>query len=163
MYFLGILYDTKSQARSQARRTSQSSKLFKKKNHPSQPPKLTPSNPPAFNLIEIFCLILPFEWWISTARYERLNNYVMGFLYSPLLLMTAWLETKHEDTTEEWEQSASEMDFEGEGWAKKVESTRPNVETDAAVLEIREVMEKVEALTRMVEELKKGRGVEDGK
>ena len=68
-----------------------------------------------------------------------------------------------EDTTEEWEQIASEMDFEGEGWAKKVESTRPNVETDAAVLEIREVMEKVESLTRAVEELKKEKGQTDGK
>ncbi|KAG7006597.1 calcium channel YVC1 [Physcia stellaris] len=133
-----------------------------------------------FNLLEIFLLILPFEWWLPTARYERLNNYVMGIIYSPLLLITAWLETKQarkvkhnrrhgesdEDTTEEWEQGVgSEMDFEGEGWAKKVESTRPNVETDAAVLEIREVMGKVEYLTKVVEGLKreKGVGVEDGK
>lgn len=102
----------------------------------------------------------------------------MGVIYSPLLLITAWLETKQarivkrnrrhgesdEDTTEEWEQGVgSEMDFEGEGWAKKVESTRPNVETDAAVLEIREVMDKVEYLTKVVEELKKEKGVEDGK
>ena len=107
---------------------------------------------------------------MPTARYERLNNYVMGFLYSPLLLITAWLETqqahrvKHnrrhgesdEDTTEEWEQIATAMDFESDGWAKKVESTKPNVETDAAVLEIREVMEKVAELTKLVEDLKKG-------
>ena len=78
---------------------------------------------------------------MPTRRYERLNNFVMGFLYSPLLLITAWLETKQarivkrnrrhgesdEDTTEEWEQLGTEMDFEGEGWAKKVESTKPNV------------------------------------
>jgi len=109
----------------------------------------------AFNLIEIFLLILPFEWWLPTARYERLNNFVMGVLYFPLLLITAFLETreayhvKHnrkygesdEDRVEEWEQMDGEIDLEGEGWAKKVESTRPNVETDAAVLEIREVME----------------------
>lgn len=47
-----------------------------------------------FNLIEIVFLVIPFEWWMPTARYERLNNYVMGVLYSPLLLMTAVLETK---------------------------------------------------------------------
>ena len=102
----------------------------------------------------------------------------MGVIYSPLLLITAWLETKQarivknnrrhgesdEDTTEEWEQGVGrEMDFEAEGWAKKVESTRPNVDTDAAVLEIREVMEKVEYLTKVVEELKKEKGVQDGK
>ena len=104
----------------------------------------------------------------------------MGFLYSPLLLITAWLETKQahsvkrnrrhgesdEDTTEEWEQIATEMDFESEGWAKKVEGTKPNVETDAAVLEIREVLQKIEALTREVEALRKqggDSGVGDGK
>ncbi|KAL8828710.1 MAG: hypothetical protein Q9191_002437, partial [Dirinaria sp. TL-2023a] len=102
-----------------------------------------------FNLIEIFCLILPFEWWMPTARYERLNNYVMAVLYSPLLLVTAYIETRQahvvrrnrrqgesdEDTVEEWEQMDAEIDFEAEGWSKKVEETKPNVETDAAVLE----------------------------
>lgn len=101
----------------------------------------------------------------------------MGFLYSPLLLITAWLETKQahsvkrnrrhgesdEDTTEEWEQIASEMDFEAEGWAKKVEGTKPNVETDAAVLEIREVLQKLERLTGEVEELRRGMEGGDGK
>lgn len=47
-----------------------------------------------FNLIEIFLLILPFEWWMKKERYERLNNAVMGIIYSPLLLLTAYLETK---------------------------------------------------------------------
>ena len=93
----------------------------------------------------------------------------MGFLYSPLLVITAYIETrqaahvkhnrKHgesdEDTVEEWEQMDAEMDFEGEGWAKKVESTRPNVETDAAVLEIREVMGMVRNLQDKVEEMQK--------
>jgi hypothetical protein len=119
----------------------------------------------AFNLIEIFLLILPFEWWLPTARYERLNNFVMGILYSPLLLITAFLETrearhvKHnrlhgesdEDRVEEWEQMDGVIDLEGEGWAKKVESTRPNVETDAAVLEIREVMETLRNLGQRVD------------
>ena len=123
----------------------------------------------AFNLVEIFLLIIPFEWWLSTDRYERLNNLVMGFLYSPLLVITAYIETreahhvkhnrKHgesdEDTVEEWEQLDGEIDFEAEGWSKKVESTRPNVETDAAVLEIREVMETLKELGRRVEEIQK--------
>jgi hypothetical protein len=66
----------------------------------------------------MFFLILPFEWWLPARRYERLNHYVMGFVYSPLLLVTAWAETRQahaikrnrqrgeedDDTTEEWEQ-----------------------------------------------------------
>ena len=129
-----------------------------------------------FNLVEVFLLILPFEWWMPTRNYERLNNYVMGVLYSPLLLITAFMETrqahtvKHnrrhgesdDDTTEEWEQMAGQVDFESDGWAKKVESTKPNVETDVAVVEIRELRAQVEDLKKMVESKEKGDGVNGG-
>ncbi|KAL8935537.1 MAG: hypothetical protein Q9216_005376 [Gyalolechia sp. 2 TL-2023] len=118
-----------------------------------------------FNLIEMFFLILPFEWWMPTARYERLNNFVMGVIYSPLLLITAFLETRQaqrvkynrrrgeedEDIVEEWEQMDDQVDFENDGWAKKVESTRPNVDTDAAVLEIRELKTQLAELKMLVE------------
>ena len=118
-----------------------------------------------FNLVEVFCLVLPFEWWMPTQRYERLNNYVMGALYSPLLLVTAWVETRQaesvkgnrrrgesdEDVVEEWEQLAGECDFEGDGWAKRVERSRPNVETDVVVLEVRELRERVEELKKLLE------------
>ena len=73
---------------------------------------------PPFNLIEIFLLVLPFEWWMGKATYERLNDIVMGFLYFPLLLIAAFLETRtaaeirdnrargeeDDDSIEEWEQ-----------------------------------------------------------
>ena len=29
-----------------------------------------------FNLIEMFCLILPFEWWMDEKRYDKLNDMV---------------------------------------------------------------------------------------
>jgi hypothetical protein len=117
-----------------------------------------------FNLLEIVCLILPFEWWMDTHRYERLNNYVMGVIYSPLLVVTAFIEAREaktvrlnrrrgeedDDTTEEWEEMQGEIDFEGEGWDKKVESTRPNVEVDAAVVEVRELRAQVKELKEMV-------------
>ncbi len=118
---------------------------------------------PPFNLLEIFLLILPFEWWMPTSRYERLNNYVMGAIYSPLLLLTAFMETRdaHKvkynrrhgeddaDESQEWEQNGcGELDFEADGWAKKVEGTKPNVETDAAVLEIRALKQEIEELKR---------------
>jgi hypothetical protein len=126
-----------------------------------------------FNLIEVFLLILPFEWWMSTARYERLNNYVMGVIYSPLLLVTAWLETKDaykvqgnrrlgesdEDEVQEWEgNGVGEMDFGADGWAEAVEGSRPNVETEAAVLEVRGLKVQVEELKRILEERGKGEG-----
>lgn len=128
------------------------------------------------NLIEVFFLILPFEWWLSSPRYERLNNYVMGVAYSPLLLITAWLETKQahrvkknrsngesdEDEVQEWEQMSGELDFEGEGWTKKVEASKPNVETDVAVLEVRALREQVVELKRIVEGKGKGEGGVDG-
>lgn len=89
----------------------------------------------------------------------------MGILYSPLLLITAYLESKQaevvklnrrrgeqdEDTTEEWEQMQPEVDFEGEGWSKKVDSTKPNVETEAAVLEVRELKKQVDDLKGLIE------------
>jgi len=118
---------------------------------------------PPFNLLEIFLLILPFEWWMPTSRYERLNNYVMGAIYSPLLLLTAFMETRdaHKvkynrrhgeddaDESQEWEQNGcGELDFEADGWTKKVEGTKPNVETDAAVLEIRALKQEIEELKR---------------
>ncbi|EDN03271.1 conserved hypothetical protein [Histoplasma mississippiense (nom. inval.)] len=72
------------------------------------------------NLIEIFLLIIPFEWWLPSARYERLNHYVMGIIYSPLLLITALIETlnarrirlnrrlgeEDDDILQEWEEAA---------------------------------------------------------
>ncbi|KAL6704938.1 Calcium channel yvc1 [Coniothyrium glycines] len=114
-----------------------------------------------FNLIEMLFLILPFEWWMPEARYDHLNDCVMAVLYSPVLLVTAFLEQREawlvrdnrrrgeddEDKTHEWEQVLQECDFEADGWDKKVQATKPNVEFDTAVLEVR-------ALRREVKDLK---------
>lgn len=120
-----------------------------------------------FNLIEIFCLIIPFEWWMSKDRYERLNNFVMGVIYSPLLMITAALEVRDarnvtsnrkrgeedDDTIEEWEQLVGECDWEYEGWSKKVEGSKPNVETDATVLELLQLKEQIREVKQMMERL----------
>lgn len=153
--------------------------VFIARTHALHPPlKPPPTNLPpraAFNLIEIFCLIIPFEWWLSKPKYERLNTIVMGILYSPLLVITAFFESKQaqavklnrrrgeqdEDTTEEWEQMEPEVDFEAEGWSKKVDSSKPNVETEAAVLEIREVRKQLDELRGLVERIR-GKGEEEG-
>jgi hypothetical protein len=121
-----------------------------------------------FNLIELFLLVLPFEWWMPNAKYQRLNDYVMGVIYSPLLLITAFLETKQahvvrsnrrrgeedDDTVEEWEQLSGEYDFEADGWSKKVEDARPNVEADGAVLEVKKLRTEVRELRELIEDLK---------
>jgi hypothetical protein len=121
-----------------------------------------------FNLIELFCLILPFEWWMSRKRYERLNDWVMGLIYSPLLVVTAWMETRtarvvsmnrkrgedDDDTVQEWEQVLVECDFEADGWDKKVQASKPDVEFDTGVLEIRKLQNEVKALREVVEGLR---------
>lgn len=125
-----------------------------------------------FNLIEIFLLVIPFEWWMPKETYERLNNYVMGFIYSPLLVVTAFYEAREarsvkanrrrgeddDDTVEEWEQLAGQVDFEGEGWTKKVAQTKPDVETDTDVIEIRQLKEQMQELTKMIKDMAAGAG-----
>jgi len=121
-----------------------------------------------FNLIELFLLVLPFEWWLPKARYERLNDIVMGIIYSPLLIITALLETREahkvrynrrrgeddDDLVHEWEQVLHECDFEADGWDKKVQATRPNVEFDTAVLEVQKLRTEVGELKALLLEMK---------
>jgi hypothetical protein len=122
-----------------------------------------------FNLIEMLFLILPFEWWMDEKRYDHLNDIVMAVIYSPLLVVTALLEQQEawvvkenrrrgeedEDTVHEWEQVLQECDFEADGWDKKVQSSKPNVEFDTAVLEVRQLRKEVgelkDLLVKMVE------------
>jgi len=49
---------------------------------------------PPFNLIEIFFLIIPLEWWTSAETYQRINSAVMFVLYTPVLLVTAYIEQR---------------------------------------------------------------------
>lgn len=121
-----------------------------------------------FNLIELFCLILPFEWWLPKEKYERLNDIVMSIIYSPLLVITAFRETRQahrvssnrrrgeedDDVVHEWEQVLHECDFESDGWDKKVQQTKPNVEFDTAVLEVRKLQEEVTSLKELILEMK---------
>ncbi|KAI0016092.1 hypothetical protein F4780DRAFT_798742 [Xylariomycetidae sp. FL0641] len=122
-----------------------------------------------FNLIEIFCLVIPFEWWLPKKQYERLNDIVMSIIYSPLLVVAAIFEVsiakdirknrrngeEDEDTQEEWEQTAVQVDFEAEGWTKKVEDAKPNVEDDPALLEIQKLRGEVEQLKGLLENFSK--------
>jgi hypothetical protein len=124
-----------------------------------------------FNLVEITLLALPFEWWMPKARYEQLNDAVMGLVYSPLLCLTALLETRtarkvrfnrgrgesDEDTTEEWEQLEGELDVEGSGWGKRVEESSPDVVVDGTLKAVKELKEEVKELKELILELKSAR------
>jgi hypothetical protein len=124
-----------------------------------------------FNLIEMVFLVLPFEWWMEEKRYEKLNDMVMAVIYFPLLVVTALLEQQEawvvrdnrrrgeddEDTTMEWEQVLTDCDFESDGWAKKVQASRPNVEFDTAVLEVRQLRQEVKELKDMMKMLLEGK------
>lgn len=123
------------------------------------------------NLIEIFFLILPFEWWLPRHLYAKLNDYVMAVIYSPLLLIAAYFETRSaknvrsnrrrgeedDDTVEEWEQMGGEVDFEREGWDKKVRGVKPDVEQDAATIEVKKLRGEVGELRELIERLVKGK------
>jgi len=120
---------------------------------------------PPFNLVEIFGLILPFEWWMSKERYARLNDLVMVVLYSPFMLIIALAESREarrvmqnrvrgeadDDRTEEWEELQGEVDMEGEGWHKKVMDTIPDVEEDRCCQLVRALRREVEELKTLVE------------
>ncbi|KAG4418479.1 hypothetical protein IFR04_008373 [Cadophora malorum] len=129
------------------------------------------------NLVEIFCLVIPFEWWMPRKQYAKLNDYVMAALYSPLLLVAAWFETRSanrvrsnrkrgeedDDTVEEWEQLAGELDIEGEGWDKKVAQVKPNVEEDQATVEVKALRSEVQELKELLLQLvKKDGGAANG-
>ncbi|KAH7171461.1 hypothetical protein EDB81DRAFT_198381 [Dactylonectria macrodidyma] len=121
-----------------------------------------------FNLFEIVisgCL----EWWMNKKTYELINDYIMATLYSPILLVAAFFETRtahsirsnrargeeDDDQVHEWEQLAHQMDFEGEGWAKTCEIAKPNVEDEPAVIEVRKLRAEVENLKTMLAEISK--------
>jgi len=116
------------------------------------------------NLIEIFCLVIPFEWWMPRHYYAKLNDYVMGVVYSPLLMVAAWFEMRSarmvrsnrrrgeedDDSVEEWEQLSGEIDFERSGWAKTVARVKPNVEEDQATMEVRQLKGEIGELKEML-------------
>jgi hypothetical protein len=122
---------------------------------------------PPFNLIEIFFLAGPLEWWMDKKTYERLNDFVMGTIYAPLLIVAAYLEKRtaediqsnrsrgeeDDDSVEEWEQMADQVDFSADGWDKRVESVKSNVEEEPAVLEVQKLQKQMDKLQELIEKL----------
>ncbi|KAL2861144.1 putative potassium ion channel Yvc1 [Aspergillus lucknowensis] len=123
---------------------------------------------PPFNLVEIIFLIIPFEWWLPREQYARLNDIVMGIIYSPLLLVIGFLELREahrirrnrrrgeedDDNMEEWEHIAEQVDFElDDTWKQSVRETSPNVHVDHCSLEVAQLKEQVQILTETIRQL----------
>lgn len=94
----------------------------------------------------------------------------MGVLYSPLLFVTSFIEANHarriqlnrrlgeaeDDQTDEWEEAAMLVDEHSivtADWDQKVQETKPNVEVEPCVLEVRELKKQIEELREMVKTL----------
>lgn len=122
----------------------------------------------AFNLIEILFLIAPFEWWLSRNAYAKLNEFVMGVIYSPLLIFAAWVETSRarqiqwnrrhgeadDEYAQEWEHVATDVNFDlDDTWKEQVMESMPDIKLDNCTYELRELKEQVRMLTGMVKEL----------
>lgn len=122
----------------------------------------------AFNLVEIVFLIAPFEWWLPRETYARLNELVMGVIYSPLLIVAAWVETRQahrirwnrrhgeedDDCAQEWEHMATEVNFDiDDTWKEQVVETTPDIKVDSCTYELRELKEQVRMLTETVKGL----------
>ncbi|KAK9475091.1 uncharacterized protein V1510DRAFT_346603, partial [Dipodascopsis tothii] len=119
---------------------------------------------PPLNLIEIFGLILPFEWWMSRATYAHLNDVVMKIIYSPVLVGLAFYEVymarrvlqnrsrgeSDDDHTDEWDDVESEINLEGCGWVEKVMEVAPHASQDPALHETRHLQQQVQDLAALV-------------
>ena len=116
----------------------------------------------------------PFEWWMSKKHYAKLNDIVMGVIYSPILVLTAWIEThqaeqirwnrrhgeEDEEDQQEWELVAEDVDFElDDSWKQEVQQSTPDIKVDNCTLEVRQLRVQVEALTELVKQLSSEKGV----
>ncbi|OLN87591.1 Calcium channel YVC1-like protein 3 [Colletotrichum chlorophyti] len=122
---------------------------------------------PPFNLLEIVVICL--FWWMEKSKFERMSDIIMGIIYSPVLVVAAYLETRtaaeirsnrargeeDDDTIEEWEQMADQVDFESDGWNKVCISAKTNLDIDPTVAEVQKLRSEVEELKRLLVDISK--------
>ena len=102
-------------------------------------------------------------------RYERLNVYIMGIIYSPLLLYTSYAESKAakrikanqfcdqpaESAQEDWNQ-VKLLDGGDDDWAQDDEAIQlPGEDDEPVVKEVKSVKEEMKELRGLIEQLKK--------
>lgn len=49
---------------------------------------------PPLNLFELVFSTLPFEWWLSDEKFQKLNEIYLTAIYSPVLIFTAYKECR---------------------------------------------------------------------
>ncbi|KAL0944805.1 potassium ion channel [Colletotrichum truncatum] len=122
---------------------------------------------PPFNLIEV--IVISLFWWMEKSKFERMSDVIMGIIYSPVLVVAAWYETRmageirsnrargeeDDDTVEEWEQMMDQVDFEADGWNKLCVSAKTNLETDPTISEVQKLRSEVEELKKMLVDISK--------
>ncbi|KAI8280734.1 Calcium channel [Colletotrichum sp. SAR11_240] len=122
---------------------------------------------PPFNLLEM--LVICLFWWMEKSRFERMSDIIMGIIYSPVLVIAAWHETKtageirsnrargeeDDDTIEEWEQMMDQVDFEADGWNKLCISAKTNLEADPTITEVQKLRGEVEELKKLLVDMTK--------
>jgi hypothetical protein len=125
------------------------------------------------NLIEIVLSGLT-EWWLPKKTYETINDWIMGIIYSPLLFVSAYFETRDargirsnrargeedDDVLQDWERTSSQISFESENWKKTCDAVKPNLDVEPAVVEVQKLREEVEELKAMLTEVIKAVGAE---
>lgn len=92
----------------------------------------------------------------------------MTVIYSPLLLIVAFLETRDarrirwnrgrgeedDDDVQEWEHVVEEVDFDlDDVWRESVRESTPNINVDRACQEIMQLQQQVNELTGIVKQL----------
>jgi hypothetical protein len=97
--------------------------------------------------------------------YSTLNEFIMGIIYSPILLIIATLETREarrirwnrrqgeddDDVVEEWEDVAEEVEFDlDDTWRQAVRETTPDPNAENCTLEIIQLREQIKELTAVV-------------
>jgi hypothetical protein len=97
--------------------------------------------------------------------YAKLNEVIMGIIYSPVLLIVATLETREarrirwnrrqgeedDDIVQEWEDVAEEVDFDvDDTWRQAVRDTTPDPNAENCTLEIVQLREQIKELTAVV-------------
>ncbi|KAI8157572.1 Calcium channel [Colletotrichum sp. SAR 10_70] len=122
---------------------------------------------PPFNLLEM--LVICLFWWMEKSKFERMSDIIMGIIYSPVLVIAAWHETKtageirsnrargeeDDDTIEEWEQMMDQVDFEADGWNKLCISAKTNLEADPTITEVQKLRGEVEELKKLLVDMTK--------
>ncbi|KAF3937285.1 hypothetical protein ABW19_dt0201221 [Dactylella cylindrospora] len=120
---------------------------------------------PPFNILEVFFLVLPFEWWMERKQYAKLNDTVLSVCYMPLLFISAWMDNRNarmivhnrahslpdDEEREEWEELDTSVDFENSDWKEKVKNAVPNVEEDVSTQEIKKARKELQELVNRIE------------